>query len=841
MERTERIQRTAWAGSNAAAGPARSAREMPPVMRRSAPVQPEQVSTPRDDAASAMQGMRAELETLRARLAQAAPRRAVVEMDRAISMLHRQVQDISRAQGETGQAEADHLARELTDLRKALEEMRAPERFQALAAGIDVLTRKIEVMDAKAVSPVEVARLQAQSDELTDLVRRSLSGTGLQALLSRLDACSAQVARAGDVAARKVEAATAAFEHQARELLSRMDHMGQGARMDMDQLHRRLDELGARFHNPAPADPALADHLARISRKLDALGATGKATGPLTAAVEEQLRALDRRFQQTQERLGRLDGIEAGLQQVLVELQHVHASSAEATAEAVQAVALKVSDASDGPAVVGLKRGLAALEARQNEVERRASAWLGEPFHDDSLVLGRTDDGVWAPHAEDMPPPPQTDMPASGMAEAVDEEHPEPLHREPVFETREDSWHSERRTEPRWASSQSAPTAERAGELPPDAEFDAAFAEALGGGRQEPAFDSAANGPRPGRQGPAQASHNDAQSARPRVKRPVRGQKLRPRPHHVGWKGVAASVLAVALVSSAGLVWIKRDALQTHASALMDSLAARSAGVASMADLPAPVGPAALQADARAGNLAAAHEVAVRYAEGKGTPVDLDAALKWLGYAVSKGSAQAAFTLGSLYENDVFNPAEAKRFYGWAAEQGHVQAMHNLAALHAQGINGKGADWEQAIHWFRSAAEYGKRDAQHNLGVIHARGLSGHTDLKEALNWFSIAANQGDTDSAQKRDELASRMDPALVDEVRRRVAAFRARPVNEAVNTLALRPEWADPAADKMAGRGRARVPAQDMTQAPRDIPAQMFSGQSINSMSGQMLASRR
>ena len=64
-----------------------------------------------------------------------------------------------------------------------------------------------------------------------------------------------------------------------------------------------------------------------------------------------------------------------------------------------------------------------------------------------------------------------------------------------------------------------------------------------------------------------------------------------------------------------------------------------------------------------------------------------------------------------------------------------------------------------AREWFARAAEYGIRDSQYNLAVLLARGLGGEQDLAESFKWFAIAAEQGDTDAAGKRDEVAARLD----------------------------------------------------------------------------------
>jgi localization factor PodJL len=85
--------------------------------------------------------------------------------------------------------------------------------------------------------------------------------------------------------------------------------------------------------------------------------------------------------------------------------------------------------------------------------------------------------------------------------------------------------------------------------------------------------------------------------------------------------------------------------------------------------------------------------------------------------------------------------------------------MHNLAVLYAEGIDGK-PDYTTAAKWFRKAADYGITDSQYNLGILHARGIGVEANLPEAYKWFSLAAREGDKESATKRDDVGSRLDP---------------------------------------------------------------------------------
>jgi localization factor PodJL len=100
----------------------------------------------------------------------------------------------------------------------------------------------------------------------------------------------------------------------------------------------------------------------------------------------------------------------------------------------------------------------------------------------------------------------------------------------------------------------------------------------------------------------------------------------------------------------------------------------------------------------------------------------------------------------------------ARRLYLAAASKGNGKAMHNLAVLYAEGIDGK-PDYTTAAQWFRKASERGIADSQYNLGVLCARGLGTEKSPAESYKWFALAAAQGDRESAKKRDEVADHMD----------------------------------------------------------------------------------
>ncbi len=194
-----------------------------------------------------------------------------------------------------------------------------------------------------------------------------------------------------------------------------------------------------------------------------------------------------------------------------------------------------------------------------------------------------------------------------------------------------------------------------------------------------------------------------------------------------------------------------------------------------------------LRAAAAKGDPAAEFEVAVRFAEGRGTPQNFAAAAEWFERAAKQGLAPAQFRLGGLYEKGMGVKKDldaARRLYLAASHAGNAKAMHNLAVLYAEGADGK-PDYQTATHWFRKAADHGVTDSQYNLGILYARGIGVETNLAEAYKWFALAAREGDRDSAKKRDELSTRLDQATAAAAHAAVRTWVAEPQPEAATQV--------------------------------------------------------
>jgi localization factor PodJL len=207
--------------------------------------------------------------------------------------------------------------------------------------------------------------------------------------------------------------------------------------------------------------------------------------------------------------------------------------------------------------------------------------------------------------------------------------------------------------------------------------------------------------------------------------------------------------------------------------------------------LPAAIGGPKLRSAAVAGDGAAAYEIAVRYAEGRGVPADQTEAAHWFERAADKGLTPAQFRYASQLEKGLGVKKDlprARKLYLAAAAKGNGKAMHNLAVLYAEGIDGK-PDYISAAQWFHKAALRNIADSQYNLGVLCARGLGVGKSYTDAYKWFALAANQGDKESAKKRDDIATHMDAAEMAAAQASIKSFVAEPQPSEATVVAVPP----------------------------------------------------
>src|SRR6266404_4927782 len=225
--------------------------------------------------------------------------------------------------------------------------------------------------------------------------------------------------------------------------------------------------------------------------------------------------------------------------------------------------------------------------------------------------------------------------------------------------------------------------------------------------------------------------------------------------------------------------------------------------------LPDAIGGPVLRAAALKGDPAAAYEVGLRFAEGKGVAPSFEEAAKWYDRAARAGVVPALFRLGTFYEKGLSVKKDvdvARRYYMQAAERGSAKAMHNLAVLDADG-GGNGANYKSASQWFRKAADRGVADSQYNLGILYARGIGVEQNLAESFKWFSLAAAQGDAESARKRDDIAKRLDAQSLAAAQLAVQTFTPEPQpDDAVNVASPAGGWDSAPAQAVTAKPAAK-----------------------------------
>lgn len=119
---------------------------------------------------------------------------------------------------------------------------------------------------------------------------------------------------------------------------------------------------------------------------------------------------------------------------------------------------------------------------------------------------------------------------------------------------------------------------------------------------------------------------------------------------------------------------------------------------------------------------------------------EVTAAREWTPLAEA-GDAEARFRLWQLLRGR--NYLRALVWLMKAGEQGHIEALNDLAGVYLTG-RGLSEDAGKALELYREAAGQGSVEAQKNLGRIYLRGEVVKADPVEAAMWYRMAAEQGD-------------------------------------------------------------------------------------------------
>lgn len=92
-------------------------------------------------------------------------------------------------------------------------------------------------------------------------------------------------------------------------------------------------------------------------------------------------------------------------------------------------------------------------------------------------------------------------------------------------------------------------------------------------------------------------------------------------------------------------------------------------------------------------------------------------------------------------------------FFGVSSDLSAEPTEMNAEALYKQALKYDIAtsiskeDAKQAVYWYEKAAEQGSVEAMHNLGVLYKQGKGGLGDKEKAIYWYKQAAEHGDLES----------------------------------------------------------------------------------------------
>lgn len=196
--------------------------------------------------------------------------------------------------------------------------------------------------------------------------------------------------------------------------------------------------------------------------------------------------------------------------------------------------------------------------------------------------------------------------------------------------------------------------------------------------------------------------------------------------------------------------------------------------------------------------------LALCYANGEGTPGNMDEAKNWLEIATENGNTEAAGRLGIMLLSGICpistentrrgyaliqgsasdgdnvaknfladfektlhswgatldtwtltmlgckqersgNGAQAVKYYQEAASQNCTQAMAFLGIIYQTGMPGVGRNLNLSEQWLRKGAQAGNCSAQCSLGVSYLQGVGVDRDMREAEKWLQLSAEQGNT------------------------------------------------------------------------------------------------
>jgi TPR repeat protein/CHAT domain-containing protein len=151
---------------------------------------------------------------------------------------------------------------------------------------------------------------------------------------------------------------------------------------------------------------------------------------------------------------------------------------------------------------------------------------------------------------------------------------------------------------------------------------------------------------------------------------------------------------------------------------------------------------------ADAGDKRAMNNLGVMHEFGDGLPVSLEEALRWYRRSADAGADAGMYNVGEMLlrgRGAPKDPVQALIFLTRAADKGHAGAQALLGELYKDGIDGVPKDPSRALLWTRKAAEAGNTSGLVSLGYFYLHGTATQHDPARAAHYFRMAADRGAT------------------------------------------------------------------------------------------------
>lgn len=157
------------------------------------------------------------------------------------------------------------------------------------------------------------------------------------------------------------------------------------------------------------------------------------------------------------------------------------------------------------------------------------------------------------------------------------------------------------------------------------------------------------------------------------------------------------------------------------------------------------------QKAADSGDAPAQRLLALCYANGRGTALDMASAALWFRKAGAQNDLISLCNLGVMAIRglgvDVNAQAGAELLHH-AAKAGYAPAQFNYAICLEEGIGGE-AQPSEALVWYTKAAEQGDAEAAASLARCYEQGVGTAKDPSKAIEWLRRAAEVGDVESME--------------------------------------------------------------------------------------------